>query len=269
MNKDIRLIAADIDGTIVPVREDPAAFTIETIERIMDAGILFGPASGRPIDDIIDRYKEWGLSRQFDFIIGWNGSELYDNETKQRYRYNFLKKEWIREIIDFMSQFPAYISIYLPGIYLSSAEHEKGVLSAYRTHRRFVLAQNISEFYAQDNGGIMFRYDPKLTPVIKEKLSALKDKEYVGFNTQPDLLEFSHRDSSKGFALARLCELKGIDLKQCCSFGDTSNDESMFKISNGICMCDGNPESIAKAACITDYSCRDDGFARYVREHIL
>lgn len=269
MYENIRLISADIDGTIADSSHDPTPETVAVIEALRDKGYLFGLASGRPVDDLMNKFSNWGMRKQFDFIIGWNGGDLYDDATGKTYAYNRLKKEWIREIIGFMSEFDVSIHMYLPTVYLSSVESDRAWFSAWKNHRQFVAVKDVSEFWQQDNGGIMFRCRPEDMDRIERKLDTLAGKEYVGFKTQPDLIEFSHRDCSKGDALRRYCLMHGISLMDCMSFGDTSNDNSMLEVSYGVCLLNGSADTRAAAKEITEYDCDHEGFARYVKERLL
>ncbi len=269
MFENIRVIAADIDGTLAPAGINPSAYTVDTISELQNRGFLFGLASGRPADDLLDKYKIWNAPSQFDFIIGWNGCELIDLKTGSFYQYNKLKKEWIREIIEFMSEFNANIHMYLPGKYLATSDTDKAWYSAYKNRREYIICEDVSVYYAQDNCGIMFRYDLKDDQRIREKLKTLKDKEYIAFNTQVDLLEFSHKDSSKGYALREYCKLYDIPLENVMAFGDTDNDNEMLKICHGVCLKDGNENTKRLCEFVTEKNCDEDGFARFIHEVLL
>ncbi|MBQ1482306.1 MAG: HAD-IIB family hydrolase [Erysipelotrichaceae bacterium] len=269
MFENIKVIAADIDGTLAKTAVNPSAYTLDTIKAIQDKGILFGLASGRPADDLTDKYKIWNAHRQFDFIIGWNGCQLIDFSSDEHYEFNRLKKEWIKEIIDFMAEFDANIHMYLPGRYIASSDTDRAWYSAYKNRRKYEVTDDLSVFYGQDNCGIMFRYDLKYDEAIHEKLKLLKDKPYIGFNTQKDLLEFSHKNSNKGYALKQYCAMHGISMDDVLSFGDTDNDNEMLKISHGVCLSDGNENTKKIAEYVTEEGCAQDGFAKFVRRHVL
>ena len=228
MFEDLKVIAADIDGTLAKTAVSPSVHTIETITKLREKGILFGLASGRPADDVVNKYKLWNAPSQFDFIIGWNGCELYDFLTGNFYQYNKLKKEWIKEIIEFMAEFDANIHMYLPGRYIASSDTDKAWYSAYKNSRK-----------------------------------------YIGFNTQKDLLEFSHKDSNKGYALKQFCAMHDIDMNDVMAFGDTDNDNKMLQGCHGVCLKDGNPNTKKLAEFITDKDCYEDGFADFVERYVL
>jgi len=269
MFENIKAVVCDIDGTLATAGADPSPYTIETLEELRNRGILIALASGRPADDVMLKYKKWGMDRQFDFIIGWNGCEVYDDKTKEIYRYNKLKKEWIREIIEFMAEFKAAIHMYRPGIFISSDDTDRAWYSAYKNSRTYIVEPDVSAFYSEDNCGIMFRYDLSEEEKIREKLKTLKDKDYIAFNTQVDLLEFSHKDSSKGYALKEYCRMYDIDLKDVMAFGDTDNDNEMLKICVGVCLCDGKPDTVKLCRYVTAKPCYEDGFADFVQRNLL
>lgn len=270
MKKNIKIIAADIDGTLTTSNYETPKRNLKAIENLRKAGYLFGLASGRPVDDLKEKYLFWGLEKQFDFIIGWNGAELYDARKDQKYNYNYLKKEELKEIVDFMRPYERITSVYLPGIYLASNDSEKALSSSEKTHRKLVIAKNYDEFSAVDNGGIMFRVDVnQMSEVEKVVAQNTKGKNYVGFKTQVDLMEFANSACNKGYALRKYCELNGFSLDECMAFGDTTNDNEMLRICNGVCMLNGSDDTKACAKYITDIECDEEGFADFVEKNLL
>ena len=268
--KNVKLISADIDGTITSIKSHTTSQrNLDAIKELRNRGVLFGLASGRPLDDVVDKYKEWNLDKQFDFIIGWNGCQLYDDSDGKVYEYNYMSSQDLKETIDFMSEFTCTINMYSKNKYISSEETDRAWFSAFKNKREFVLEENIKKFYEQPNGGIMFRTKLEEMPQIEEKLKTLKNKNYIGFKTQADLMEFAHKDCSKGYALKKYCEIHNIDLNDCVSFGDTTNDNEMLRVCYGVCMKNGSEDTKRCAKIITDKTCEEDGFSDYIEKNIL
>ena len=272
MKKNIKLVSADIDGTLL-AKGDLNNLRESTKKAILDLranGVLFGLASGRPYEDVNDIYASWGLEDQFDFLICWNGAELWDEKTKTKYEYNFLSKEDIKDIVEYMEPSNSVVNMYQPGLFYSSKVTEKAVLSAFKTNRTFKLIEDIEDYYRVDNGGIMFRSDDETVIEWEPKIAKFqKGRNFVGFKTQPNLLEFSHKDANKGYALREYCKLYNIDLDDCYAFGDTTNDNEMLKICHGVCLLNGSDDTKACAEFITDKIIEEDGFADYVYKNLL
>lgn len=268
--KNIKLLVSDIDGTIAKKDHTTSPKVVETIEKCRDSGYLFGLASGRPVEDVLNKYQEWHMREQFDFIIGWNGCQLYDNKAKKTYQYNYLTKDELKEIVEFMSKYDCVITMYDHKQYLSSRETERAVFSAYKVNREFVATDNLEMFYKEDNGGIMFRTLANDMPEIEKDIEEhLCNKNYRGFKTQADLMEFANKDCNKSLALKKYCEMYDISLDDCMAFGDTSNDNELLACCTGICMLNGSLDTKACAKIITDVDCENDGWSHFVEDNLL
>ena len=68
----------------------------------------------------------------------------------------------------------------------------------------------------------------------------------------------------------RFLEIHGIKNESVASFGDTSNDNEMLKISGlGVCLANGSDDTKRIADVITEYDNNHDGLARYIKENLL
>jgi len=269
--ENIKIVAADIDGTLMGKGQlTPSEATLNCIRDLRSHGILFGLASGRPYADIKKMYQHWHMEEQFDFLIGWNGCELWDSHTDIAYQFNYLSKAAIKEIIDFMRPSNSVVNMYMPEKFYSNQVTERALLSSCKTGREFILIDDETKYYEQDNGGIMFRSDEPTVKEYEEKLIEYsKDKEFAGFKTQPNLLEFSHKDSNKGYALKKYAELYNVSLDDVFAFGDTTNDNKMLECCHGVCLLNGSDDTKGFAEYITDKEILDDGFSDFVYKHIL
>lgn len=272
MKSKFKAIVSDIDLTMVRRDHTISQRNLDAIVKARQAGYLFGLASGRPLEDVLKKYQEWNLEKQFDFIVAWNGCQLYDNETQKEYRYNFLTPQELKEIIEFMSQFDCSVNIYKQNIYMTDRESNRAWYSAFKNKRELVIQEDITKFYKEECGGIMFRTTledmPTIEKEIQEKINS-KDYAYAGFKTQPDLMEFANKNCSKGYALQKYLELKNIPLDECIGFGDTSNDNEMLQMCYGVCMLNGSDDTKACAKQITELDVDNDGFADYIEKHLL
>ena len=67
---------------------------------------------------------------------------------------------------------------------------------------------------------------------------------------------------TKAAGCRRMCDVLGVDLKDCYAFGDSMNDEAMLKeCGTGICMGNGDPRLKAAADHVTS-AIDEDGLIR-------
>lgn len=89
-HQNVKLIIADIDGTIVNDSHTMSERTKKCLDRIHSRGILFGIASGRPIDfDCVDKFTNWQLSFPLDVIIGLNGGRFMLKKLSHLKKHQF------------------------------------------------------------------------------------------------------------------------------------------------------------------------------------
>ena len=270
MFENIKLISSDIDGTLVDNSRVMNQITIDTLRQIRKRGYIFGLASGRPLRDVQLTLQQWKADDTYDFIIAFNGCELLDCINKKTYQFNTLSKQELKEIIDFMMQFDCNVHMYYQDKYLTSSNTDKAWYSAFRNKREYVVAEDLSMFYQSESCGIMFRVKQEnMAQIEKATLQFCQDKNYVGFKTQADLMEFASRDCNKGFALKKIAEIYQISLEDVMSFGDTSNDNSMFEISYGVCLANGSDDSKKLAKMITSKPVGQNGIVDFVNNYLF
>ena len=106
MNK---LVAIDLDGTMLNQYGVVTQKTKEAIERAQLKGIEVIIASGRPIDSIKTIAKEINSNKYF---ISGNGAIVYDIANDQIIYENTLKKQKTLDIIKICEQNSIYYNIY-------------------------------------------------------------------------------------------------------------------------------------------------------------
>lgn len=268
----IKLIACDIDNTLVPKHKQPSDNTIECIKELKRRGILFGLASGRHKDGLEDLANKWGI--ECDFYIGMNGAELYDKLTGQHEINSYLKKEWLKEIFELMS--PYYDQIN-PNVIVGNKRLVRRIdeitLEAYKYSKAGNLPEIVkdeSEFWSDDMYKMGFRTPANITPKLEEIVAKHPSPFYQGIKTEYTMFEFSPIEASKGNMLIKFCKRHNIDIKDTMALGDMTNDISLIKAAGvGVCMENGSPDTKAVADVITEKSIEDDGFAYFIRNHVL
>ena len=269
--KKISLVICDIDNTLVGHDKVLKPRTKKAIEDLRKKGILFGIASGRPLDEVMLNASKWGFESQFDVVIGMNGADLWDGIHDKTYEYFRLDKKYIQEICEKMSSFEANPYLYRDGKILCGVRSEVMEASAARANKPLIsLENNKEDLWSEDNAKIMFRVVADKMAPIEEFINSNPSPFYKGFKTQATVVEFAPHETSKAFALEKFCEFNNISIEEVASFGDTSNDNDMIRVAGlGVCLLNGSDDTKALANDITDLTCEEEGFADYVEKHIL
>jgi Cof subfamily protein (haloacid dehalogenase superfamily) len=265
-NKNIKLVIADIDGTMVTDSRVLTKRTKRVINMLHDRGIKIGIASGRDYHQLLNDVEYWGFQFPFDIVIGMNGGQLYTGHDKMLREYDLLQPDAIKSIIEMMEPLDLNPFIYGQNNTMICKRVDPATkASEERNSMSLHVVKNVAEFWQRPVNKIMFRTTERQMPEVKQWADLHNDPRYIAFKTQTTMLEFTDPKVSKGKALARYAELSGIPLADMMSFGDMTNDNEMLKQAGwGVCMKNGSSDTKASAAYITEDTNNEDGMARYL-----
>ena len=264
----IRLIATDLDGTIINSANECHPSTVEEIKRLRSMGVRFCVCSGRPLDSVVGLLKGWGLENDTDYLIGSNGGEVMELATGKRAEAYPLSPELLRELWDIyepLGLIPTYqigMDLYLPVI-TPQAEivaHRVGINLIQQDVRTMDIEQRIKT---------LFILNPEDMEKAERYAAEHPDPRYIAFKTAPDLFEMTHPMLAKDVGVQIVGAMMHIEPDEMMAFGDTTNDLDMLRyVKYGIVMENGTDDAKALAYAIAP-SVNDAGFAKYLDEYLV
>ncbi|MBR0137440.1 MAG: HAD family phosphatase [Erysipelotrichaceae bacterium] len=269
MDKDIRLVLCDIDGTLLTTGNPMKERTRHAINKLKELGIWFGLASGRTVDEMHKTIRQWGFDESFECLVGVNGAQLYDGIHKETFTYFEMEPQWIKEVLEMMRPYDLnpYIydadrSIYLKEDDISRRARERGM-------RNVVVANgDESMLYAEKAPKVLYRMPEELVPEVLEMAFKKCPLDiYKPIRTQATMVEFGPSGADKAYAMDKFLERNNLTRDNVMSFGDTSNDNGMLLASGvSVCLCNGSDDTKACAQYITEVSCDDEGVADFLEK---
>ena len=263
----IRLVIADVDGTLVTQEKILTQRAAEAVLRLHEAGIQFTITSGRPprgMAMLIDPLK---LTQP---LAAFNGGVLIQPDLKTVVDQKFL---------------PAGVP--------------ENVIAAIETHGLDVwLYTDIDWFVRDPNAPHVAReqWTVKFPPTVVKSFAGLlgrvakivgvsddlarvaqceKDVQQAGgtsisaARSQPYYLDVTHPQANKGEVVLSLSKLLNIPPEQIATLGDMPNDVLMFKKSGvSIAMGNASPEVQASSTYVTATN-EDEGFAKAIEKFVL
>ena len=243
----IKLIASDMDGTLLNSKHKISKENLEAIKKAEGMGIKFAIATGRIYEDVKPLLEESDLKCQ---CIVLNGGQYIDEEGNVLEGI-YIEKEKASEIIDMIIKENIVAEIYTSeGLYTVNNKEEALTEVAYRikaydpetsfeeaiklaeSHPHFKnlkYIKNIDEFL---NGSIKigkfvtFYNDEETTLNVKRKLECIGDLAISSTFTKN--IEINNKNAQKGLILAKVVEKMGIRKEEVMVIGDSFNDYSMF-----------------------------------------
>ena len=90
-----KLVAVDLDGTLLNSYGEVTEYTKEVIKKVQQKGLKFIIASGRPMDSIKSISKDIGADKYF---IAGNGAIIYDTQKQEVIYEKYIPKQKVLEI---------------------------------------------------------------------------------------------------------------------------------------------------------------------------
>lgn len=276
MIENIKALAADIDMTLTSKGDDLPLVTKEAFEILHKNGVKLGLGTGREIDDKLkSQGKTWGLSFEFDFVIGMNGGMIFDREHDVYWETNHLSQKEMKDILDWMMPLidKYKISVNCEGNGNHNAMNIQGELLASAKRHGFDFVDctgDVDRFIERETFKFLFRTEPKYENEVREHFLSKFSDNYQIIGTFPGTVEVLHKGISKGDGLKKYTSWNNIDLKDVISFGDNENDNSMLDVSGwGVCLKNGSEETKKHADAITDYDCLNGGVGHYLFDYYI
>ena len=269
--RDVRLVALDLDGTLLTEEKTVTPRTMETLLRAKARGILPAVVTGRPVSGIPAELTESGVIR---YAVTSNGAVLHDLAEQKKIASFLLSGEKVREILSaFQDSEPIY-DIVMDGFgYSDPASHEKllrkyadtAVFPYITSTRRAAEGRSavlqMAERAGAENVWIMPDSE-KMREAILERLRKISGI-YLMRTGHRDL-EMTQERAGKGRALRVLLKQLGIPASECLAVGDDGNDLDLFDAA-GISAAMGNAsEEVKRAADFTVSDNAHDGAAEAV-----
>jgi Cof subfamily protein (haloacid dehalogenase superfamily) len=259
----IKLVAFDLDGTVVDHENVPTRSTLETIERLIDQGIHVASISGRSISN-----SQRPFEQNTDFadtlsVGSYNGALALDrvrDGNRRLLHEQRMPEDMFREIIRYVdTEGINYIYCNLKfddgrveiEDYTPLREDKTIQDMVVQTGSEFVIDPDLtrkidSGFYGIPPKVLICPGEDRREAVYADLKSRFNDRLYIE-RTDVDRVEAMHPTVNKAKALAAICEASEVAIEEAMAIGDGSNDLPMLEAA-GVGALLGNADDTTKAA---------------------
>ena len=266
----VTMIATDLDGTLLDSHKQVSEETRKVLRELKNRGILFGIASGRPVESGQILVHDWGLENDISFLIGMNGGALYDMRTKAKHKYYPLSGDKILEIMEHFKDMDVIFQCMLGNDRFVSKSTEKT-----RAHAKLFCEHehevDLQEFLpGREIDKLILFLDPELMPAVRQRATTFSDPAYTSMQTADNLYEYMDPRINKGFGIEKACKHYGITPDHVVAFGDAENDEAMIEtVGLGVAMANASDELKKIADVVLKETNDQDGLAHFVENVVL
>lgn len=265
-----KMIALDMDGTLLNSDKVVTKRTKEALQLAREKGVKVVLASGRPIDGLRRYLDELGLMEDGEYVLSYNGCLVQETKSEKVIFEMGLKGSDLHYIYNFAREFGVNIHAFSPTRGLITPKNSKYTKVEAEINK---IDINICDFneISDDEAivKIMLIDEPEILDEAIAKLPKEVGEKYNLAKSTPYFFEVINKESNKGLGLKALADHLNIDSSEIIAVGDAGNDLDMIEFAGlGVAMENGN-DTVKEAASYITKSNNEDGVAEVVEKFIL
>lgn len=283
-----KLIAIDIDGTLLNSKSELTDGTIEILKQASERGIYIVLTSGRMTSVIKEFCQKIGADK---FLIAENGASIVDLQTNELIYKKYISKKVVLDIVDMCEENDIYYMIYTnKELIVKNLKHmalffykqnynPNARLETHIADRRYIelLKDDFTKIMICDEDRVI--YNSIVNRLRKNSDIDVMDIPHIStkvlnIGTEEKVISYSYADiSAKGTnkwsAIEALITTLGIKSEEVIAIGDNINDMQMIRNAGlGVAMANGSP-ALKEIADEIAPSNDDDGVAYIVKKYTL
>ena len=275
MNRKVKMIGLDLDGTLLTTEKKMTAYTRNVLEKALAAGVEVLVSTGRSITAIP---KDVLAIPGMKYAVTSNGARVLNIVTGEVLHASMISVEKAEQILIVLKKYDVIAEIFIDGVCYAGREVLKRAyeffdnpsMAEYIINTR-VPVENVMEKLHEANAPvdkvhiIFCNLDEKKAAYEElQKIDGLEIASAYGNN-----LEVNKEGTDKGKGLLRLGETLGICREEIMACGDGMNDYEMLKaVGFAVAMENGHPKVKEIADYITQ-SNDEDGVAKAIEKFVL
>lgn len=264
---DIKLIAIDLDGTLVHNAHHIPERNIEALRCVMDQGVTVAIATGRMHKSACQFVQRLGIGTETP-LISYNGAMIRLPEAPEPLLHVPLPADLAAEIVQHAVDEDFSLNYYLDDtLYVMRVDHWAKLYTG-RTGDVAHPVGDLRRFNGQQPTKLLVTAKPtevdRLLPLLQQRFS---DRVYVT-RSMPEYIEFLNQQVSKGSAVAWLAEHLGLQREQVMAMGDMLNDLPMIEWAGvGVAMPRAQEQVRRAADFVPEHE--EEGVAEAIAEYFM
>lgn len=256
-NRRVRLVATDLDGTLLREDRTVSPRTRQTLERVISSGVTLVLVTARPPRFVRRLANDLGLE---GVAICCNGGMVYDLVGDSLLEHSPITPADATAIVRGLRELAPGVAFAVESGMTFGCEPAYLSLGSLSQPQDELLA-DAEVLCAQPITKLIARHAERGAEELYPLAMRLADGRAVVTYSSPRFIEMSAVGIDKATTLARLCERLGVPPAEVVAFGDMPNDAAMLRwAGQGIAVANAHAEALAAANALTA-SNMDDGVA--------
>jgi Cof subfamily protein (haloacid dehalogenase superfamily) len=266
-----RLLAVDLDDTLLNGSSLISTRNRETIRKAADSGVEFLIVTGRMFKTSVGYLDELGFEEDCP-LINYHGALVKKARSRKTILHRPIPNQLALSVLEEAEKTDYHVSVFIEDdLYI----REENDYSRYYQSFSGIELQPVGKLssFLKSNGGnptkmSIIRWDGTIDD-IEESLRSGFANQLAILQSRPYFLEITDRLATKGQTLRWYTELRGIKPEEVIAIGDGPNDIDMLAFAGlGVAVANARTE-VKEAADLVTASNEDDGVAEIIERYIL
>lgn len=226
LDRPVRLVAIDLDGTLLNDAKQISEQTVAAISSLPQRGVHIVIATARPPRSVRHLYQQLGLNT---LQINYNGALIWDEPKQTAVFHRPIAGPLVREIIaDARSLYAdLLVSCEVMDRWFTDRHDPQYTTETGRLFKPDVIC-HVDEICQQPITKLMFLGHPELITALDAHVDPWQDRVST-VRADADLLQIMDKRVSKAVALQKIAEFHGVPREQVMAIGDAPNDVGMLQ----------------------------------------
>lgn len=265
---DYKLVAIDLDDTLLADDLQISERTVEAIKEAQDGGVRVVIATGRMHSSALPYAKLLGLKHE---LITYNGALVKRVGDNQTLYHQPISVELAREVTEVAQEYDLHINFYLDDLlYVNKAGAEADYYEEVAGIKPILITEGAADFLDRPSTKLLIIEDDraKLEEVLAELTAKFGDLLTIT-TSKVNFIEIMGQQVCKGTTLANRSTELGIKAEEVIAIGDSYNDLEMIEYAGlGVAVGNAKDEIKEEANYITG-SNNEEGVAQVIEKFIL
>lgn len=265
-----KLIAIDMDGTLLREDKSVSERTKNAIKLAKEKGVYVVIATGRPIDGVSRYLEELDMLGENDYVLSYNGGLVLKTKSREVVSKTVLTGADLHYLHNLSKELGVNIHAFSEVHGLMTPKNSKYTEVEANINGIRITINDYSDI--EDDHSIikvMMIDEPEVLQKAIDNLPKEVYEKYTVVRSAPFFLEFLNKKVNKGTGVELLAKHLNIKQEEIMTFGDAGNDLDMIVYAGmGVAMANAFDEVKEAANYITD-SNENDGVAKAIEKFVL
>lgn len=268
----IKLIAIDLDGTLLTNDKIISERNQEILKKAKAQGVKVVLCTGRPLNSVVGHLETLGLTDEGDYAVTFNGGLIQRNDTGEILAKEVMTYEDAQTLYELTYPLGLPLDVVHGSTVMTVQPEPEENQSLYHTLNPLLTYVDTNLVELKEKSGFNKMVCTLEPAIIEEKMPLIPASYHERYNIVRSgefIFEFLPKKVSKAYGLKMLGELLTIKPEEMMALGDEENDLAMIEyVGLGVAMANGS-QQIKEAAQYVTLTNEEDGVAHAVEKFVL